>query len=180
MQPRPHGARHGVLALFVLAAATSRLLPHPPNFTAVPAMALFSGALFGWRWLAFAVPLLSMALSDIVLGLFVYGVDAFVGAAPVYLCIAAMVWIGLHSERSVRGVLLGAVLSTVTFFLVTNLSVWAFQGLYSRTPAGLALCYAAAIPYALNMLASTLVYGLALFGLWAVVERRFPVLARAA
>jgi len=179
MYPAPDlRVRHRALTLFVLAAAASRLLPHPPNFTAVPAMALFSGVLFGRRWLAFAVPLMAMALGDLVLGMFVYGTDAFIGATPVYLCICAMVWIGFRATLSLGGVVGGAVVSTGTFFLITNLSVWAFGGLYPMTLAGLAACYAAAIPFALNMLASSLVYGLGLFGLWTLAERRFPSLAR--
>jgi hypothetical protein len=172
-------ARRRALTLFVLAAASSRLLPHPPNFTAVPAMALFSGALFGRGWLAFAVPMLAMALSDLVLGIVVYGIAALTGVVPVYLCIGAMVWIGFRTVRSIRGIALGAVASTATFFLITNLSVWAFGGLYPRTPAGLAACYVAAIPFTINMLASCLLYGFGMFGLWTLAERRFPALAQA-
>ena len=38
--------RLGILSLIVVAAAMTRLLPHPPNVTAVGAMALFGGAYF--------------------------------------------------------------------------------------------------------------------------------------
>ena len=41
----------------IAAAAALRLVPHPPNFTPIGAMALFSGAYLGRRGLAFVAPL---------------------------------------------------------------------------------------------------------------------------
>ena len=52
--------------LLVLLGALSRLLPHPPNFVALGALALYSGARLPRRW-AWAVPLAAMALSDFFL-----------------------------------------------------------------------------------------------------------------
>ena len=57
-----------VLVAMIAAAALSRLLPHPPNFAPIEAMALFGGAYFASRRLAFLVPLLAMAASDLLLG----------------------------------------------------------------------------------------------------------------
>ena len=37
------------LAVMILLAALSRLLPHPPNFSPVEAIALFGGAFFASR-----------------------------------------------------------------------------------------------------------------------------------
>ena len=45
-------ARMLALAALVAAAAASRLIPHPPNFTAIGAMALFAGATFPDRRVA--------------------------------------------------------------------------------------------------------------------------------
>ena len=45
----------------ILVAAVLRLVPHPPNFTPIGAMALFSGAYLGRRGLAFVAPLGAMA-----------------------------------------------------------------------------------------------------------------------
>ena len=168
--------RHAAVTSLVFVAAASRLWPHPPNFTAVPAMALFSGALFGRRWLAFAVPLLAMASSDILLGMFVYGVRVLPGIVPVYACIAAAVLIGQRLSCSATGVVGGAVAATAVFFTVTNFVVWAGQDLYPPTLGGLGLCYLAAVPFAANMLASSLLCGAGLFGLWALAERRCPSL----
>ena len=54
----------------ILVAAVLRLVPHPPNFTPIGAMALFSGAYLGRRGLAFVAPLGAMLLSDAVLGFY--------------------------------------------------------------------------------------------------------------
>ena len=48
----------------IAAAAALRLLPHPPNFTPIGAMALFSGAYLGRRGLAFVAPLAALFVSD--------------------------------------------------------------------------------------------------------------------
>jgi hypothetical protein len=44
------------LSSIVLVAALSRLLPHPANVAPIAAIALFAGAYFEKKWLAFAVP----------------------------------------------------------------------------------------------------------------------------
>ncbi|HTD52302.1 MAG TPA: DUF6580 family putative transport protein, partial [Thermoanaerobaculia bacterium] len=54
--------------LLVLLGALTRLLPHPPNFVALGALALYSGARLPRR-VAVAVPLAAMALSDLALDL---------------------------------------------------------------------------------------------------------------
>ncbi|MEK6768780.1 MAG: DUF6580 family putative transport protein [Gemmatimonadota bacterium] len=61
--------RFFVLAGMILAAAASRLIPHPPNFAPIGAMALFGGACFAQKRWAFVMPLAAMFLSDLVLGL---------------------------------------------------------------------------------------------------------------
>ena len=51
--------------LLTLLGALSRLIPHPPNFVALGALALYSGARLPRRW-AWAVPLLALALAAAV------------------------------------------------------------------------------------------------------------------
>lgn len=169
---------HGVAILsLVFAAAASRLLPHPPNFTAVPAMALFSGAVLGRRWLAIALPLLAMLISDLALGATLYGTRVFASMLPVYSAITLVTL--LATRRSFRspgaGTIAGAsVAATAVFYVVTNFAVWCTAGFYPMTLAGLLACYTAALPFAANMLLSTLLYTSGLFVLWRLVERRLP------
>lgn len=157
-----------VLAGMILAAAASRLIPHPPNFAPIAAIALFGGAQFTDKRAAFLVPLAAMFLSDLVFGLHalipvVYGAFAFI------VCIGF--W--LRQQRSVWRIAGGAVASAVLFFVVTNFGVWAFAEWYPKTPAGLTACYAAAIPFFRNTLLSDLLYSALLFGGLALAEHRF-------
>src|SRR3954463_13500030 len=82
----------------ILGAAALRLIPHPPNFTPIGAMALFSGAYLGRRWLAFAAPLGALMLSDAVIGFYQH-------MEVVYLSFALIVllgWVALKHRSPLR------------------------------------------------------------------------------
>ncbi len=164
-------ARLAAILTAILVAAALRLLPHPPNFTPIAAMALFGGAYLGRRWLAFAAPLGALLLSDLVLGF--YAELVFV-----YLSTAAIVAIGwaLAKRRTVLAVGLAALAGSVLFFAVTNFGVWLVMDYYPKTLAGLASCYVAAIPFFQNTLAGDLVFSALLFGGFALAERRVAFL----
>src|SRR5215208_7087089 len=84
--PRPHyaarmTANHSrLIALLsaIAAAAVLRLMPHPPNFTPIGAMALFSGAYLDRRALAFVAPLAALLLSDLLLGFYPEAIFVYV------------------------------------------------------------------------------------------------------
>src|SRR5678815_5256703 len=71
----------------IVAAAALRLAPHPPNFTPIGAMALFSAAYLGRRPIAFAAPLGALLLSDLLLGF-------YHGIVTVYASVALIVVVG--------------------------------------------------------------------------------------
>ena len=173
-------ARNLVLVGLIVAAALSRLVPHPPNFSPVEAIALFAGAFFVDRRLAILVPLAGMALSDFFLGF-------HAGVPVVYGCIALMAWFGrgLVQKRSVTRVAAYGLASAVFFFVVTNFFTWAFASLiahetYPYTFAGLVECYVAAIPFFKNSLLGVAFYATLLFSTFALLERRAPRFAAAA
>src|SRR5215472_17325858 len=62
--------RLAVLVSMIVVAAALRLLPHPANVTPIAAMALFGGANFADKRLAFLVPLSALFASDLFLGLY--------------------------------------------------------------------------------------------------------------
>ena len=166
--------RFTVLAGMILAAAASRLLPHPPNFTPIAALAMFGGASFAEKRAAFLVPLAGLLLSDLVLG--------FYAITPVvYGSFALIVCLGfrLRQRQSVWRIAGGAVAGAVVFFVLTNFGVWAFETLYPKTMIGLLDCYVAAIPFFRNTLLSDLLYSTLLFGGLALAEKRWPMLAEA-
>ena len=164
-----NNSRLVALLSVILAAAVLRLVPHPPNFTPIGAMALFSAAYLGRRALAFAAPLGAMLLSDMVLGF-------YSGFWVTYLAISLIVLIGWLTLSRVSPLRIGAaaVASSVTFFLVSNFGTWALSGMYPPTRAGLAACYAAAIPFFQNTLAGDLFYATLLFGSFRVAELLVP------
>lgn len=167
-------ARLTVLLSAIVAAAALRLVPHPPNFTPIGAMALFSGAYLGRRGLAFAAPLGALLLSDLVLGF-------YAGMWVQYLAVALVVLLawGALKRISLLRVVGAALVSSVLFFLVTNFGTWALSGMYPLTPTGLGACYVAAIPFFQNTAAGDLFYAGLLFGGFALLERAVPALRRA-
>jgi len=168
MQPRMN-ARILALLAAILTAAALRLIPHPPNFTPIGAMALFSGAYLGRKGLAFVAPLAAMLLSDAILG--------FHSGMPfVYASVALIVLIGsLVASRITAMTVVGAALaSSVLFFIVTNFGTWLVSGMYPLTGAGLAACYVAAIPFFQNTAVGDLFYCAVLFGGFALLERAVP------
>jgi hypothetical protein len=157
------------LIAMVLVAAASRLIPHPPNLASISAIALFGGAYFSDRRLAFLIPLTALLLSDLILGFYSH-------MEVVYLSFALIVCIGLwlQKKRSVFQIAGAALASSVLFFLLTNFGVWAFESLYPKTLEGLITCYVAAIPFFQNTLQGDLFFTAVLFGGFTLLEISFP------
>lgn len=190
-----------VLIAMIAAAAMSRLLPHPPNFAPIEAMALFGGAYFGSRRLALLTPLLAMAASDLALGALRGGtwLEYFTSLRylPVllanYACIALTVVLafGLRGRVSGARVLGYSLAGSVLFFALSNFVTWltafvvpnhARWAMAFATPdniactAGLLPCYVAALPFFQWTVLGTLFYSALLFGGFALLRRRVPAL----
>ena len=164
-----------VLIGMVLTAAMSRLIPHPPNFTPIAALALFGGANFADKRTAFLVPLAALFLSDLFLG-FAMLTPVVYGSFALIVCLG--LW--LRRRRTVGPIAAAAFTGAVMFFILTNLGVWALTPLYPRTLNGLTECYVAALPFFRNTFAGDLMYSGLLFGGLVVAEKRWPSLAEAA
>lgn len=161
-------SRLTALVSAIVLAAALRLVPHPPNFTPIGAMALFSGAYFGRRMVAFAAPIAALVLSDLVLGF-------YHGIATVYAADLLIVLIGsLIVKRWPVRIGVAAVSSSILFFTVTNFGMWLSSGFYPRTLPGLEACFVAAIPFFQNTVAGDLFYTVLLFGGFHLAERLLP------
>ena len=169
-----------VLVGMILAAGASRLIPHPPNFAPIGAMALFGGACFATKRVAFLVPLGAMLVSDLAIG-FLSG-DLSLGLhrliPVVYGSFALIVWLGfwLRRRRKVVPIAGAALASSIVFFVLTNFGVWALGSWYPKTWEGLVACYVAAIPFFQNTLLGDAVYATVLFGGLALAEKELPAL----
>ncbi|MBA4250445.1 MAG: hypothetical protein C0425_02750 [Chlorobiaceae bacterium] len=160
-----------LVVTLIIVAIASRLIPHPPNFAPIAAIALFSGAYFSNKQLAFAVPLIALFISDWIIGFH----DMMIA---VYACFIAAIFIGFMLKEKIKfkNVALAAVVSSVLFFVVTNFAVWAFSGgvIYQKNIAGLLQCYVAAIPFFHNTLLGDLVYSGILFGAYETAKVKLP------
>ena len=198
LNPTPAGAsaptfspRASGLLLFALivAAAVSRLLPHPPNFSPIEAIALFGGAHFLNRSWAVLAPLAAMFLSDLLLGVIQGGIyfEYFASAhfLAIYACIAlsAVLGFGLRNRVKSARVLGYSLAGSLLFFLITNFAVWLTATDVVAHPAcsaSLGACYLAGLPFLKWTVLGTLVYSAVLFGGYELLQRRVPGLRAAA
>lgn len=170
------------LMLMILAVALTRLIPHPPNFSPVEAMALFGGAYFAKRSWAIVLPLIALFISDLALGLMMGGVyfEYFVSASflMIYATIAllSILGFGLRGKITIARVASFSVISSLIFFLVTNFGVWLGSTMYPQTFAGLLAAYTAGLPFLQNGLLGTLFYAAMLFGSFELLKQRLPAL----
>lgn len=147
----------------VVIGILSRLIPHPPNVTAVIGATLLGAYALRNLWLAALVPIAIMELSDLALGWHSSALFTYAG-------ILAATFIGraVIDQVSVLRLCAAAFLSSLVFFLVSNFGVWA-GGYYGYTFEGLIACYVAAIPFwgysLIGDLGSTaILFGLFVFG----------------
>lgn len=161
-----------VLTGMILFVAFTRLIPHPPNFTAVGAIALFGGAYFSKKSFAFAVPVIAMFLTDLIIGL-------HPGMYAVYISFILIVMIGIQLKDRIKlgNVLLASVCASVLFFVITNFAQWLSFPLYSKSIAGLVECYVAAIPFFGYTILGDLFFVGVMFGSYELAKAKFPQLA---
>ena len=148
-----------VLLLLTLGIIT-RFLPHPANFTAIGAIAMFGGLYLPKRW-AIVGPLLAMFVSDIFIGFYSWPI-----MLSVYLGFIVMGLIGLFARRNkkISTVIGGTLLGSIIFYLLTNFAVWAFGTMYAHNFAGLIQSYTMALPFFKNSLMGDMLYTTVLVG----------------
>lgn len=176
--------RIGVIASLIFIIALSRLIPVMHNFSALGALGLFGAAFFKRKSLAFIIPIAAIWISDVLVNNILYSsyyptftwfYDGFYWQYGSYLLIAGLGLL-LFKKVNVARVLIGALGATAIFFLVTNFGSWASSPMYPKTIAGLMSSYAAGIPFIKGTLLGNLVYSGVLFGSFALLQKRFPVL----
>jgi len=156
-----------VVLILVFGGGILRLLPHPPNFAPVAAMALFGGVYFSSKKLGLALPILAMLISDIFIG-FYYPLLMLSVYGSFLLCGILGIW--LKKQKKWYTVLGSSLSCSALFFIITNFGVWAFTPWYPKTLLGLADCYIMAIPFFKNTLLGDLFYVTILFGVYEMVN----------
>ena len=163
--------RSAVIVTLITLSAVLRIVPHPWNLTPVGAMALFSGAMFRNRWIAFLLPLASLFAGDLFVGFHKL-------MLIVYASFATSVAIGrwLRENRSLARIGGAVFLGAAQFFVITNFAMWALGGYYPKTAAGLATCVMAGVPFFWNTLGGDTLYAGMLFGGFALAGKMLPAL----
>ena len=161
-----------LIVLIILIGAFSRIIPHPPNFTAIGAMSILGGLYFGKKYLAFIIPFMAMLISDIILG--------YKMSVVVYFSFLIIVPMGiiLRKKLSFSSLFKRSLTASVIFFLGTNFFVWIFSspadGIYYCPPnlTGFIKCYTQAIPFFFNTLLGDLFFCFTLFGLYEILTKK--------
>ncbi|MEQ8208859.1 MAG: DUF6580 family putative transport protein [Lacipirellulaceae bacterium] len=141
------------------------------NFTPLAAVAMMGGYYFRSLLPALLLPLGVLAVSDLTL----LAHNSLAVQLSVYLavCVPWMFGRSLRNKENYRTLfaLGGGVASSLAFFVVTNLAVWAAHNYYPHTWAGLVECYVAAVPFFRTMLAGDIFYVSILFGGLSLAEQ---------
>jgi hypothetical protein len=136
-----------VLIGFFITIMIFRYFPHLPNFTPVLALTFYGSIIFGRNCLIYII--LAYALSDLFIG---FHNQLFWTWGSLFL-------IGYISPlfRGLSGRSVGVVVSSLMFFILTNLGVF-LSGYYGHSIESLILCYTMAIPFYTNTMISTLFF----------------------
>lgn len=173
-----------IIALLVL-AALSRLIPHPPNMTAVGAMAIFGGAYLAKDWRVLLLPIVCLWGSNLLLNNIVYSQYyegfsfGFEGMGWIFASFILIMLLSKAMLARVTGprVLMTSLASSTLFFIVSNFGVWVSGTMYPKTLEGLTQAYVAAIPFFGNTIGGDLFFCAVLFGSVALAERKHLVTA---
>ena len=136
---------HLIIGLIVFAILT-RLIPHPPNFAPLTAIALFSAINFNNNLLKFFIPIVSLIIFDFIIGFSLINIF-------VYLSFIVIILVGNQFKKiKLKSILI----SSIVFFIISNFGVWIIG--YPKTVNGFIMCYTAAIPFFINTILGDLFY----------------------
>ena len=149
--------KHYILPIcLILVLSFSRAIPHPPNFTPILAVGIFSGFFFRNFFLSSFIVLSSMFVGDLYLGF--HGTMIFT-----YTALIVSVLIGaLIKNFKFKELFFTSLFSSFCFFIITNFGAWLTLPMYEKNLAGLLQSYVLAIPFFHNTLISTFIYLIAL------------------
>ena len=152
-------------ALIAVVVLWRTALPHPWLFTPELAALLY----FGYRApkrLLWVPALIALAAADVYLN-GRYGYKMTGDFAITWAWYTGAMWLGslLKNQHSLLRIAGAAIGGSISFFLVSNFSVWLVWHMYPMTFAGLMQCYAAGIPFYRNQFAGDLIFTALAFSL---------------
>lgn len=175
--------RKSILLTFLVliaVAALYRVIPGRPfGFAPQIAMSLFAGAVIKDKKFAFALPLFSMILSDVIYELlFMSGLSTmqgfYEGQFTNYILFVLLTAGGfLIRKINFVNVFLASIAGPTVYFLLSNFLVW-FSGAGFQRPKtfdGLMMCFADGIPFYKNSVWGTMFFSALLFGGYYLVRQ---------
>lgn len=147
-------------------------------------MALFAGAVFSQQRFSWVIPFAALWISDLILNNTLYAslYEGFrwYGDAGALLGFATVFLLGRTTIRKMdpRKIAVLSLVSSVLFFLVSNLTYWLSPlGPYTMDVTGLLACYTAALPFFGGTVAGDFFFNAVLFGGWYLINQRQTRLA---
>ena len=143
----------------ILILAFARLIPHPPNFTPIIAVAIVSGYFFKNINLSLLTLLIAMLISDLFIGF--YENVIFVYAS---LLLITFVFHKISNKINFKNLFIYGFAGSLIFFIISNFGVWALGSpgvqdiAYDKSLNGLIECYILAIPFFGNTFLSTVIF----------------------
>ena len=160
-----------VFLLFAV-AVHARFLPLPYSFAPVTAALLYFGARRPRRemW----IPVAALAVAGIYLSRSYYGYAVSADLLITWAWYAGMLLLGGMLAKSASAFRIGAasLAGSVSFFLLSNFTVWAVWNMYPKNFTGLMACYVAGIPFFRNAVVSDLLFAGVFFGIGYLVSQR--------
>ncbi len=169
-----------ILVLMVLGAIAMRIVntqvPALSNFTPVGAVALFGGVYFARKWETYAVPLLALFISDLVINyIYTSTITFFASSLWMYGCFILMAFVGtLIKKVNVTNLVTASVVAVLIHWLVMDLPV--VYGIPSTWGNYTMLLMKAIYPFETNMLIADAIYGTILFGGFELAKSKYTVL----
>ena len=143
----------------IVILAFARLIPHPPNFTPIIAVAIISGYFFKNINLSLLTLLVAMLISDLFIGF--YENVIFVYAS---LLLITFAFHKINKKINFKNLFIYGFAGSIVFFVISNFGVWAlgspgvYDVAYDKNLSGLIECYILAIPFFGNTFLSTLIF----------------------
>ena len=143
----------------ILILAFARLIPHPPNFTPIIAVALISGYFFKNINLSLLILLVAMLLSDLFIGFYENMIFVYVS-----LLLITFVFHKISKKINFKNLFIYCFAGSLIFFIVSNFGVWVlgspgvYDIAYEKSLSGLIQCYILAIPFFGNTFLSTVIF----------------------
>jgi hypothetical protein len=165
-----------IASILVLLAAISRVAMYPHNFSPMIGMAIFGGAVIKDKRIAFALPIFSMLLSDVMFEVFniaqgFWGWGQLVGYGIFALITVIAFSLKKFTVINIAGY---SLISSVIFFILSNLSFFIIDNpvyhTYTQDANGFMQCYWQALPFFKTSVVADLVYSGVLFGAYYLIQ----------